>query len=192
MKFKQWIFCSQLRFVPISMITCTRHIFANDIYIYINFQIRQTMCHPTQFLDSKVHGANMGPTWVLLAPVGPHVGPVTLLSGLIHPVANQGTFATICTLNLWGFVHNEEYFLPDCLGTLEIISDIVKTFKDLVVNIRLSTDGFPTRIFFTRQQNRHNISHRSSPVITGRELKTSGFRDIYDLWELTFYKNNIC
>ena len=28
--------------------------------------------------DSKVHGANMGPTWVLSAPGGPHVGPVNL------------------------------------------------------------------------------------------------------------------
>ena len=28
--------------------------------------------------DSKDHGANMGPTWVLSAPVGPHVGPVNL------------------------------------------------------------------------------------------------------------------
>ena len=28
--------------------------------------------------DSKVHGANMGPTWVLLAPDGPHVGPMNL------------------------------------------------------------------------------------------------------------------
>ena len=28
--------------------------------------------------DSKVHGANMGPTWVLSAPDGPHVGPMKL------------------------------------------------------------------------------------------------------------------
>ena len=28
--------------------------------------------------DSKVHGANMGLTWVLLAPDGPHVGPMNL------------------------------------------------------------------------------------------------------------------
>ena len=28
--------------------------------------------------DSKVHGANMGPTWVLPAPDGPHVGPMNL------------------------------------------------------------------------------------------------------------------
>ena len=28
--------------------------------------------------DSKVHGANMGPTCVLSAPDGPHVGPMNL------------------------------------------------------------------------------------------------------------------
>ena len=28
--------------------------------------------------DSKVHVANMGPTWVLSAPDGPHVGPTNL------------------------------------------------------------------------------------------------------------------
>ena len=26
--------------------------------------------------DSKDHGSNMGPTWVVSAPVGPHVGPM--------------------------------------------------------------------------------------------------------------------
>ena len=29
--------------------------------------------------DSKVHGANMGPTWVLSYPGGPHVGPMNLV-----------------------------------------------------------------------------------------------------------------
>ena len=28
--------------------------------------------------DSKVHGANMGPTWVLSVPDAPHVGPMNL------------------------------------------------------------------------------------------------------------------
>ena len=28
--------------------------------------------------DSMVHGTNMGPTWVLSAPDGPHVGPMNL------------------------------------------------------------------------------------------------------------------
>ena len=30
------------------------------------------------FPDSKTQGANMGPTWVLSAPDGPHVGPMKL------------------------------------------------------------------------------------------------------------------
>ena len=38
--------------------------------------------------DSKVHGAHMGPTWVLSAPDGPHVGPmylaITVDYGLLH------------------------------------------------------------------------------------------------------------
>ena len=33
---------------------------------------------PTGDPDSKVYGANMGPTWVLSAPDGPHVGPMNL------------------------------------------------------------------------------------------------------------------
>ena len=29
--------------------------------------------------DSKVHGTNMGSTWVMSAPDGPHVGPMSLV-----------------------------------------------------------------------------------------------------------------
>ena len=36
----------------------------------------QTWLFPTP--DSKVHGANMGPTWVLSAPDGPHIGAMNL------------------------------------------------------------------------------------------------------------------
>ena len=31
-----------------------------------------------RYPDSKVHGANMGSTWVLSAPDGPHFGPMNL------------------------------------------------------------------------------------------------------------------
>ena len=31
-----------------------------------------------KFPDSKIHGANIGPTWVLSAPDGPHAGPLNL------------------------------------------------------------------------------------------------------------------
>ena len=36
------------------------------------------ICTYNKFPDSNVHGANMGPTWVLSAPDGPHVGPMNL------------------------------------------------------------------------------------------------------------------
>ena len=41
-----------------------------------DMELRKTM--PLTNQDSKVHGANMGPTWVLSAPDGPHVGPMNL------------------------------------------------------------------------------------------------------------------
>ena len=43
--------------------------------LVLNAQLLSPYCsHP----DSKVHGTNMGPTWILSAPVGPHVGPMNL------------------------------------------------------------------------------------------------------------------
>ena len=30
--------------------------------------------------DNKIHGANMGTTWVLSVPDGPHVGPINIAS----------------------------------------------------------------------------------------------------------------
>ena len=38
----------------------------------------QIIPHCSLYPDSKVHGANMGPTWVLSAPDGPHVGHMNL------------------------------------------------------------------------------------------------------------------
>ena len=34
--------------------------------------------------DSKVHGANMGPTWVLSAPDGPHISPMNFAIRLVN------------------------------------------------------------------------------------------------------------
>ena len=42
------------------------------------FITRNKLGHNDAYPDSKVHGVNMGPTWVLSAPDGPHVGPMNL------------------------------------------------------------------------------------------------------------------
>ena len=52
--------------------------------------------------DSKVHGANMGPTWVLLAPDGPHVGPINLVirdvtDGQQHWLVLPVVFDCVCS-----------------------------------------------------------------------------------------------
>ena len=41
--------------------------------------------------DSKVHGANMGPTWALSDPDGPHVAPMNLSIKEVNRVWNYGT-----------------------------------------------------------------------------------------------------
>ena len=56
------------------------HISHSTWYEYCMMAIQQAMFERageanSPIPDSKVHGANMGPTWVLSAPDGPHVGP---------------------------------------------------------------------------------------------------------------------
>ena len=58
--------------------------------------------------DSKVHGANMGPTWVLLAPDEPHVGRWTLLlgTGLQH---EKSLFLKIPHVSMYSNSDDDEY-----------------------------------------------------------------------------------
>ena len=52
---------------------------------------RNEDCHSTvagDKPDSKVHGANMVPTWVLSAPDGPHVSSMNLAIREIHGMGN--------------------------------------------------------------------------------------------------------
>ena len=51
-------------------------------------------CYPTR-PDNKLHGANMGPTWVLSAPDGPHVGPMILATQLDYGVCIH------CMMHIW-------------------------------------------------------------------------------------------
>ena len=46
--------------------------------------------------DSKIHGDNMGPTWVLPAPGGSHVGPWNLLSGYVFLTSERQGWSPHC------------------------------------------------------------------------------------------------
>ena len=76
-----WIFLRKRRYICI-------------ICVFIMSTVRQH-----RYPDSKVHGANMGPIWVLSAPDGPHIGPMNLA---IRVVA---IYMTVC-MTTWPCVEN--------------------------------------------------------------------------------------
>ena len=51
--------------------------------------------------ESKVHGTNMGPTWVLSAPDGPHVGPMNLAIRIVISWSYQAKWAGICVCDCY-------------------------------------------------------------------------------------------
>ena len=53
-----------------------------------------TMSGNHGFPESKVHRDNMGPTWVLSAPYGPHVGPMNLAIKVLRKYEQNLTYRT--------------------------------------------------------------------------------------------------
>ena len=91
--------------------------------------------------DSKVHGANMGPTLVLSAPDGPHVGPMNLAIGDINSMKQlTGTpletaapavtaedkerwhYCVDLTNDYYGFAVSR-FYVPDVTST-EVVDDV--------------------------------------------------------------------
>ena len=56
-------------------------------YLYTQWSIPSCLVEGRgihKYPDSKFHGANMGPTSVLSAPDGPHIGPMNLAIRVYH------------------------------------------------------------------------------------------------------------
>ena len=70
--------------------------------------------------DCKIHGANVGPTWVLSAPGGPHVGPINLA---IRVVA--GIYGRSVWLMFTEKIHNDTV-----MPLFKASSDVVWTCGD--------------------------------------------------------------
>ena len=47
-----------------------------SVWTWSSLAHKKGYCPLHTYPDRKVHGANMGPTWVLSAPDGPHVVPI--------------------------------------------------------------------------------------------------------------------
>ena len=55
--------------------------------------------------DTKVHGTNMGPTWVLSAPGGPHGGPINFAIGADCGDSNVATLFMLNSI-VYGSIYN--------------------------------------------------------------------------------------
>ena len=109
--------------------------------------------------DSKVHGANMGPTWVLPAPDGPHAGPMNLairvFTYIIKGVfAGTGAIAHYCPSPskvsypgqywCWGLVHDLNTLRPRQNGCY-LADDIFKYIfnENVWISIKISLKFVP-------------------------------------------------
>ena len=78
-----------------------------------------------KYPDGKVHGASMGPTWVLSAPDGPHVGPINLpirvefrLYGIAATSRGVGDELVIQEFTVWDSPNRVMVVLDDEQGKL--------------------------------------------------------------------------
>ena len=69
--------------------------------LFVSYDI---LFHINNTPDSKVHGANAGPTWVLSAPDGPHIGPVNLAIRDIMAFGNENFDSSWQNLGLDGIL----------------------------------------------------------------------------------------
>ena len=138
------------------------------------------MTHP----DSKIHGANMGPTWVLSAPDGPHVGPTNLaIRHIMLPcdvtrqwVDYELTMTFICFKS----------FLPGSI--VQILGDIVLEycFIKLYMIFSISMEMF---IYYFSKGGFHPTHHvfKWTNASHSSKLATSfncTFAQMYSFWPL--------
>ena len=102
--------------------------------------------------DSKVDGANVGPTWVLSAPGGPHVGPINLvIAGFIE--INRSAVSTANDI-INGVICRIPNSIMEAFN--ERINDIMNTIQR---EIRLATFIVALTLFFYNAMgiNQHQI-----------------------------------
>ena len=95
--------------------------------------------------DNKVHGANIRPTWVLSAPDGPHVGPMSLAIRECLP-GSISCKASVSTTVRWKEHYNDviwasKYRQINCLFKSTLMLTPKKTSKLPVCNQLLITQS---------------------------------------------------
>ena len=93
--------------------------------------------------DNKVHGANIGPTWDLSAPDGPHVGPMNL--AIREGFVDSSSIAmsnpiTITVMIMYSHIHNMK-------GAILTLSQNVPKFMISFLLYEYIMQGHQTTIF---------------------------------------------
>ena len=80
---------------------------------------------------SKVHGANMGPTWVLSAPDGSHVGPMNLAIRAVQEIVIHSSMWRKIKFIKFGRLHwfSNQHWLRSWPYDTEISGDKLSTVK---------------------------------------------------------------
>ena len=147
--------------------------------------------------DSKVHGANMGPTWVLASPGGPHVGPMNLVIRVCKPVFLVRAFLlNVPHLTLaGGQSHGLLRLVVRLVVAIYISHAFSRRFPRLIVrsivDLNCRSCGYLRLvlrlIFFKSNTNDRGISRATIPKWSQLTTLFSGHRK---LWRLVFPRWN--
>ena len=123
------------------------------------------LCSQCVIPDSKVLGANVGPTWVLSAPGGPHVGPMNLAIRDVHQIVHNyvNTFCllrcvryySICvTLHYWNSIERVKPRPPRpevfCMCSFNVTAIEVWRWDDIICHEILRIQWQPRDNYFGR------------------------------------------
>ena len=134
--------------------------------------------------DSKVHGANMGPTWVLSARDGPHVGPMNLAirDGIAYLSTMFLIWWKVVTANQCGTIWKQKCYqtlqIMYCTAVLSFVEqDALKHYCDVIMSAMASqTPAY--RVFaqpFAQAQIKENIKAPRYWLLLGNPPMTRGF-----------------
>ena len=141
--------------------------------------------------DSKVHGANMGPTWVLSAPDGPHVGPMNLAIGVVERVPLSGQWTQLAPTRHFhlGMSTKECWKKSD-----NCILHYHKFYSDVLISIKIFFFMWIKIVLMYEQSVRKLIIHRNNfPFMSHYPLDTSTsgqWSDLFhNIWLISPFPN---
>ena len=91
--------------------------------VYVPWIWLQFLCIVDGIPDSKVHGVNMGPTWALSAPDGPHVGPMNL-------AIRDGLVPGVGFVSIWSHMAMCQFLVKGLVIILLLYQHALKDFEE--------------------------------------------------------------